>query len=71
MNAKQIKAAAQDVVRTALATTFALWLGMGVDVWSLDTEALKALSAAGIAAGIQVLLRYLQAGGEYGVGAKK
>jgi hypothetical protein len=44
---------------------------MGIDVWSLDTEALKALSAAGIAAGIQVLLRYLQAGGEYGVGAKK
>jgi len=71
MNAKQIKSAAQDVVRTALATTFALWLGMGIDVWSLDTEALKALSAAGIAAGIQVLLRYLQAGGEYGVGAKK
>jgi len=29
------------------------------------------LSAAGIAAGVQVLLRYLQAGGEYGVAAKK
>jgi hypothetical protein len=71
MNTKQITAALQDVLRTALSTTLALWLGMGIDVWSLDTEALKALSAAGIAAGIQVLLRYLQAGGEYGVGAKK
>ena len=71
MNTEQLKVALQDVARTALSTTLALWLGMGVDVWSLDTDALKALSAAGIAAGIQVLLRYLQAGGEYGVGAKK
>jgi hypothetical protein len=71
MNLKEFKAALQDATRTALATTFAVWLGLGIDIWSLDTEALKALSAAGIAAGVQVLLRYLQAGGEYGVAAKK
>lgn len=68
---KQIKAMAIEAARTALATALAMWVAMGVDIWSLDTDAVKALSAAAIAAGVQVVLRYLQPGGEYGVGAAK
>jgi hypothetical protein len=48
-----------------------MWVAMGVDIWSLDADALKALSAAAVAAGVQVVLRYLQPGGEYGIGADK
>ena len=67
----QIKAIVQEAARTAAATALAMWVAMGVDIWSLDADALKALSAAAVAAGVQVVLRYLQPGGDYGIGATK
>ncbi|CAB4199482.1 hypothetical protein UFOVP1336_41 [uncultured Caudovirales phage] len=67
----QIKVVIEEALRTATATALALWIGMGVDIWSLNTDSLKALSAAAIAAAVQVVLRYLQPGGSYGIGAVK
>jgi hypothetical protein len=68
---KKLVAILTEAARTASATALAMWVAMGVDIWSLDADALKALSAAAVAAGVQVVLRYLQPGGEFGIGADK
>lgn len=65
-----VKEAGIDALRTALATSVAVWLGLGISVFDADAEALKAVAAAGFAALLQVAMKYLDPSFVgYGIGA--
>jgi hypothetical protein len=54
-----IKQALLDLARTAVSTSIAVWLGLGISIFDADADALKAVIAAGIAAALQVAMKYL------------
>lgn len=68
----KVKAALVDVVRTVAATAVAVWLGLGISIFDATPDALKAVVATAVAAGLQVVLKYIDPSSkEYGVGSKK
>lgn len=64
-----MKSALTDAARAAVAAIIALYISQGVAVFDLGSEGWKALAAAGITAGLTVVLRWLQPGGDYGMGS--
>ena len=54
-----VKEALLDLARTALSTSIAVWLGLGISIFDADENAVKAVVAAGIAAALQVAMKYL------------
>lgn len=54
-----IKQALLDLTRTAISTSIAVWLGLGISIFDADANAVKAVIAAGIAAALQVAMKYL------------
>jgi len=67
----KVKAALADIVRTAAATAIAVWLGLGISIFDAGPDALKAVVATAVAAGLQVALKYVDpTATDYGRGSK-
>jgi len=54
-----VKEALLDLVRTAVSTSIAVWLGLGISIFDANEDAVKAVIAAGVAAALQVAMKYL------------
>ena len=54
-----VKEALLDLARTALSTSISVWLGLCISIFDADENAVKAVVAAGIAAALQVAMKYL------------
>lgn len=54
-----VKEAILDLVRTAISTSIAVWLGLGISIFDANANSVKAVIAAGVAAALQVLMKYL------------
>ena len=68
----KVNAALIDVARTVAATAVAVWLGLGISIFDATPDALKAVVATAVAAGLQVVLKYIDPSSkEYGVGSTK
>jgi len=55
----QIIAAGLDALQAALSTAIAVFLGLGVSIFDLDGDGVKAVAASAISAGLLVLQRWL------------
>jgi hypothetical protein len=67
----KVKAALADVVRTAVATALAVWLGLGISIFDANADALKAVVATAVAAALHVVLKYIDpTSTDYGRGSK-
>jgi hypothetical protein len=56
---EQIIAAALDALQAALSTAIAVFLGLGVSIFDLTGDGLKAVAASAISAALLVLQRWL------------
>jgi hypothetical protein len=54
-----VKEALLDLARTAVSTSIAVWLGLGISIFDANEDAVKAVIAAGVAAALQVAMKYL------------
>lgn len=54
-----VKEACLDLLRTAISTSIAVWLGLGISIFDANANSVKAVIAAGVAAGLQVAMKYL------------
>jgi hypothetical protein len=66
-----MKQALTDAVRSALSAVVALYLANGQSVFDLGVDGWKTLAAAAITGALTVILRWVQPGGEYGMGSPK
>lgn len=55
----QIKAALQDAAQAAVSTAIAVYLGMGIGIFDLTGEGVKAIAASAIGAALVVVQRWL------------